>query len=122
LINLIAHASQYIYNLTGFKIQILIAQKEDLTMVVTATDLKTNLGKYLDLLDTDDIIVTRNGRKVARLIRDEEDVLAEVQSLYGILASSSGTTQTSTADLPEERLVRYGNMDWYERSTQEEGK
>lgn len=91
-------------------------------MVVTATDLKTNLGKYLDLLDTDDIIVTRNGRKVARLIRDEEDVLAEVQSLYGILASSSGTTQTSTADLPEERLVRYGNMDWYERSTQEEGK
>ena len=56
-------------------------------MVVTATDLKTNLGKYLDLLDTEDIIITRNGRRIAKLIRDEEDVLAEVQSLYGILAS-----------------------------------
>ena len=57
-------------------------------MIVTATDLKTNLGKYLDLLDTEDIIVTRNGRRIARLIRDEEDILAEVQSLYGILAPS----------------------------------
>ena len=57
-------------------------------MVVTATDLKTNLGKYLDLLDTEDIIITRNGRRVAKLIRDEEDVLAEVQSLFGILAST----------------------------------
>jgi len=57
-------------------------------MVITATDLKTNLGKYLDLLDTEDIIITRNGRRVARLIKDEEDVLAEVQSLYGILAPS----------------------------------
>ena len=57
-------------------------------MVVTATDLKTNLGKYLDLLDTEDIIITRNGRRVAKLIRDEEDVLAEVQSLYGILATA----------------------------------
>ena len=57
-------------------------------MVVTATDLKTNLGKYLDLLDSEDIIITRNGRRVAKLIRDEEDVLAEVQSLFGILAPS----------------------------------
>ena len=57
-------------------------------MVVTATDLKTNLGKYLDLLDTEDIIITRNGRRIAKLIKDEEDVLAEVQSLYGILAPS----------------------------------
>jgi len=56
-------------------------------MVVTSTDLKTNLGKYLDLLDTEDIIVTRNGRRVARLIREEEDVLAEMQSLFGILAA-----------------------------------
>ena len=63
-------------------------------MVITATDLKTNLGKYLDLLDTEDIIITRNGRRVARLIKDEEDVLAEVQSLYGILAGAADTGET----------------------------
>ena len=60
-------------------------------MVVTATDFKTNLGKYLDLLDTEDIIITRNGRRIAKLIKDEEDVLAEVQSLYGILAPSGAS-------------------------------
>ena len=72
-------------------------------MVVTATDLKTNLGKYLDLLDTEDIIVTRNGRKVAKLVRDEEDVLAEVQSLYGILAIANSDTNYNIA---EERGIR----------------
>ena len=83
-------------------------------MVVTATDLKTNLGKYLDLLDTEDIIVTRNGRRVAKLIRDEEDVLAEVQSLYGILASSKDENKNT---VPEERVRRYDRIDWYERNT-----
>jgi len=90
-------------------------------MVVTATDLKTNLGKYLDLLDTDDIIVTRNGRRVARLIRDEEDVLAEVQSLYGILSSIGGTDAEAGAGneptIPEERVRRYDRIDWYERNS-----
>ena len=64
-------------------------------MVVTATDLKTNLGKYLDLLDTEDIIITRNGRRIAKLIKDEENVMAEVQSLFGILATS-GESRTVT--------------------------
>jgi len=87
-------------------------------MVVTATDLKTNLGKYLDLLDTDDIIVTRNGRRVARLIRDEEDVLAEVQSLYGILANTGvNTTEDEKTAIPEERVRRYDRIDWYERNS-----
>jgi len=91
-------------------------------MVVTATDLKTNLGKYLDLLDTEDIIVTRNGRKVARLIRDEEDVLAEVQSLYGILSVSDDSVSDEPGegdknDVKEERVRRYDNLDWYQRNS-----
>ena len=73
-------------------------------MIVTATDLKTNLGKYLDLLDTEDIIITRNGRRIARLIRDEEDILAEVQSLYGILA-------TNDPETPEEGEARNDRID-----------
>lgn len=86
-------------------------------MVVTATDLKTNLGKYLDLLDTEDIIVTRNGRKIARLIRDEEDTLAEVQSLYGILATSEGDEKSGKPEKKEERVRRYDSIDWYQRNS-----
>ena len=75
-------------------------------MIVTATDLKTNLVKYLDLLDTEDIIVTRNGRRVARLIRDEEDILAEVQSLYGILATSDPEV-TEEGESRDDRIDRH---------------
>ena len=85
-----------------------------LVMVVTATDLKTNLGKYLDLLDTEDIIITRNGRRIAKMIRDEEDVLAEVQSLYGILAVGG---EENKLEISEERVRRYDSIDWYERNT-----
>ena len=83
-------------------------------MVVTATDLKTNLGKYLDLLDTEDIIITRNGRRIAKMVRDEEDVLAEVQSLYGILAVGG---EENKLEISEERVRRYDSIDWYERNT-----
>ena len=83
-------------------------------MVVTATDLKTNLGKYLDLLDTEDVIITRNGRRVAKLVRDEEDVLAEVQSLYGILATTGGE---DNPDIPEERGSGDDSVNWNERNS-----
>jgi antitoxin (DNA-binding transcriptional repressor) of toxin-antitoxin stability system len=57
-------------------------------MLITSTELKTNLGKYLDLLSTEDIVVTRNGRKVARLVQETDDALSEIRSLFGILADS----------------------------------
>lgn len=36
-------------------------------MIINATDLKNNLGKYLRAAEKEDIIITSNGRKVARL-------------------------------------------------------
>jgi len=35
-------------------------------MSITATELKTNLGKYLLLAATEDVFITRNGRTVAK--------------------------------------------------------
>ena len=32
-------------------------------MVVTATEFKVNFGKYLGLLATEDIFITKNGKK-----------------------------------------------------------
>jgi len=57
-------------------------------MFVTSTEFKTNLGKYLDLLDTEEIIITRNGRRIAKLIKDEDDALFDIRSLFGILKDS----------------------------------
>ena len=41
-------------------------------MIVNATDLKNNLGKYLRLSAREDIIITSNGRYVARLTAYED--------------------------------------------------
>ena len=36
-------------------------------MSITATELKTNLGKYLQLAESEDILITKNGKVVAML-------------------------------------------------------
>ena len=40
-------------------------------MQITATELKMNLGKYLDLVLTEDIWVSKNGRIIASGAMDE---------------------------------------------------
>lgn len=49
-------------------------------MIVNATDLKNNLGKYLRLAAREDILITSNGRKVAKLSScdDPDDVSPEI--------------------------------------------
>ncbi len=42
-------------------------------MLINATDLKNNLGKYLRAAEREDIIITSNGRKVARLSAYEDE-------------------------------------------------
>lgn len=41
-------------------------------MEVTFVELKNNFEKYLDMLDEEDLIITCNGKKIARLVRYEE--------------------------------------------------
>ena len=36
-------------------------------MIVTATEFKTNLGKYLEMAMSQDIFITKNGKSIARL-------------------------------------------------------
>jgi prevent-host-death family protein len=83
-------------------------------MMVTSTEFKTNLGHYLDIVSHEDIIITRNGRKVARLVQEEEDTLSAIRSLRGIIGSSS-LANASDDDikniLGEERLKRYDSID-----------
>ena len=54
-------------------------------MSITATELKENLSKYLQLASTEDVYITRNGRVVAKLTSPYEDLVAEARSLAGII-------------------------------------
>lgn len=40
-------------------------------MIVTATEFKTNFGKYLDMVAEEDISITRNGKTIAKIINPQ---------------------------------------------------
>ena len=42
-------------------------------MSITATELKSNLGKYLLLAATEDIFITKNGKVIAKLSNPHQD-------------------------------------------------
>lgn len=79
-------------------------------MQISSTELKTHLGEYLKRLGAEDIIITKNGRKIAKLVKEEDDMLTDMRSLFGILAESmlSGMTDDQfNGVLYEERNKRY---------------
>ena len=45
-------------------------------MIVTATEFKSNLGKYLDMVATQDVYITKNGKNIARLTSPSSNKLA----------------------------------------------
>lgn len=54
-------------------------------MTVTATEFKVNLGKYLLLAKTQDIYISKNGKKIAKLTTPDFDKLNVLDSLVGII-------------------------------------
>ena len=70
-------------------------------MSITATELKSNLGKYLLLAATEDIFITKNGKVVAKLSNPYQDRVDIAKSLFGVLPDDL-TLQESR----EERLNR----------------
>ena len=57
-------------------------------MQVSLSELKTNPGKYVALADAQDIYITKNGKKVARLTSAKPDKVASAKALFGVLPCS----------------------------------
>jgi len=66
-------------------------------MHVALSDLKVNVGKYVDLAETEDIIITKYGKPAAKIIRyDKEpwymkklpEKITSVESLFGTLPNN----------------------------------
>lgn len=72
-------------------------------MVVTADEFKTNLGRYLDTVTEQDVLVTKNDKNVARLTSPTMDKLAILDSLAGIVPANPSVDEETTRD---ERLTR----------------
>ena len=63
-------------------------------MLIALSDLKINVGKYVDLADIEDIIITKYGKPAAKIIRyDKEpwylkklpEKITSIDSLFGTL-------------------------------------
>ena len=54
-------------------------------MAITATELKENLGKYLQISMTEDVFITKNGKIISKLTNPFKDRRELVESLVGIL-------------------------------------
>ena len=73
-------------------------------MVVTATEFKTNFGKYLEIIAKEDVFITRNGKIVAKVVNPHSSA---VDSLRGMLKNAPSDIDTNS--LREERLLKYEN-------------
>lgn len=72
-------------------------------MTVTATEFKTNLGKYLEIVLDEDILITKNGKVIAQLSKPQFNKLAALRSLVGI---ANNGTEITLDEIKEERLRR----------------
>jgi len=81
--------------------------KGALLMQVTLSDLKVNVGKYVDLADTVDVIITKYGKPAAKIIRyDKEpwymkklpEKITSIDNLFGTIPND--------IDLDDVRLER----------------
>lgn len=72
-------------------------------MIVTATELKTNLSKYLDLAVTQDIFITKNGKNIARLTTPSVNKRSALDNLVGIVPQNVNLNEKESR---EERLAR----------------
>ena len=77
--------------------------KERYYMVITATEFKTNLGKYLELASTEDILITKNGKAIAQLSMPNIERLGLLDNLVGLAEAKFPIDEE---DIKNERLSK----------------
>jgi prevent-host-death family protein len=70
-------------------------------MIVTSTDIQNNFGKYLDLASGQEIVITKNGNAVARLIGIKTKEKSLASHLVGLVP-----TDIDEDTIKSERLAR----------------
>ena len=77
-------------------------------MEVTLSDLKVNVGKYVELAGTEDVVITKYGKPSAKIIRyDKEpwymkklpEEITSVESLFGTLPNDIDLDEVRTERL-----------------------
>ena len=79
-------------------------------MQIALSDLKINVGKYVDLADTEDVIITKYGKPAAKIVRFDKEPwylkkvpkkVTDVEQLFGTLPND-----IDLDDVRMERLMK----------------
>ncbi|MDR1608942.1 MAG: type II toxin-antitoxin system Phd/YefM family antitoxin [Deltaproteobacteria bacterium] len=73
-------------------------------MIVTLDELKRDLDRYVELVGEEEIVITKDGRSVAKLSRVTNNKGAIIRSLRGILPAD-----VTREEAREARLAKYEN-------------
>lgn len=52
---------------------------------ITATELKTHLGKYMELGKREEIVVTHRGKPIFTIVPRKEEIAKKWEALFGVL-------------------------------------
>jgi prevent-host-death family protein len=70
---------------------------------VSLTQLKANLGKYVSMAGDQDILISKNGKVVAKLVTAKVDKVAAAEELLSMFPKG---TKVDLDKIREERLAR----------------
>ena len=74
-------------------------------MTVTATEFKANFGKYLELIATEDIFITRNGKTVAKVVNPQVTAVNSLRGMLGGISSGVDMDSYKVLKLCEEHKI-----------------
>lgn len=76
-------------------------------ITATATEVQNNFGKYLNLVQTGgEVIVSKNGKEIARLVSYDKSVSFLTDSLIGVLKGDYDDKKART-----EKMKKYESVD-----------
>jgi len=77
-------------------------------MIINATEFKMRVGKYLKLAEKQEIVITKNGKEVAKLVPINKQGTPNADFLYGLMRNYPNK-DISPRQIREERIGKYEN-------------
>jgi len=77
-------------------------------VIVTATEFKNKVGNYLKIAQEEDVVITKNGKYVARLTTSGKNDYPLTENLIGVFEKASAY---DSATIKEDRLKKYESTD-----------
>lgn len=68
-------------------------------MQISLSELKTNTGKYVTMAEEQDIYITKNGKRIAKITSAKPDKLMAANALFGILPENTDLDEAKTERL-----------------------